>query len=160
MCADKDRGVFYRLAPIRSVAWVLRRGCWSGGNFGVVVERSVLLNSLALCLVVNGCLANRQGSASGKRTQGYPGPPWRFPPHSYPRAGGFSTTQGSPCTGRRVLHLVAHIRKTPVLSQLARTCKFGASVLFFWTVHCAAVGGFAAYGCGVPLAGAARLSPA
>ena len=31
---------------------------------------------------------------------------------------------------------------------------------FFWTVHCAAVGGCAAYGCGVPLAGAARLSPA
>ena len=31
---------------------------------------------------------------------------------------------------------------------------------FFWTVHCAAGSGFAAYGCGVPLAGAARLSPA
>ena len=34
------------------------------------------------------------------------------------------------------------------------------SDFFFWTVHCAAVGGFAAYGCGVPLAGTARLSPA
>ena len=34
------------------------------------------------------------------------------------------------------------------------------SDFFSWTVHCAAVGGFAAYGCGVPLAGAARLSPA
>ena len=31
------------------------------------------------------------------------------------------------------------------------------SVLFFWTVHCAAVGGSAAYGCGIPLAGAARF---
>ena len=31
------------------------------------------------------------------------------------------------------------------------------SALFFWTVHCAAVGGFAAYGCGVPLAGTARF---
>ena len=29
---------------------------------------------------------------------------------------------------------------------------------FSWTVHCAAVGGFAAYGCGVPLAGTARFS--
>ena len=52
--------------------------------------------------------------------------------------------------------MVAHIQKTPVLSQLARRRKFGASVLFFWTVHCAAVGGFAAYGCGVPLAGKAE----
>ena len=58
--------------------------------------------------------------------QGYPGSPWRFPPFSYTRAGGLSTTQGSPCAGRRVLHLVAHIRKTPVLSQLARRRKFGA----------------------------------
>ena len=31
------------------------------------------------------------------------------------------------------------------------------SVLFFWTVHRAAVGGFAAYGCGIPPAGAARF---
>ena len=31
------------------------------------------------------------------------------------------------------------------------------SDFFFWTVHCAAVGGFAAYGCGVPLAGTARF---
>ena len=54
MCADKDRGVFYRLAPHLSVARVLRRDCGSGGNFGVVVERPALLNSLALCLVVDG----------------------------------------------------------------------------------------------------------
>ena len=32
------------------------------------------------------------------------------------------------------------------------------SDFFSWTVHCAAVGGFAAYGCGVPLAGTARFS--
>ena len=34
--------------------------------------------------------------------------------------------------------------------------KFGAKRFFSWTVHCAAVGGSAAYGCGIPLAGAAR----
>ena len=32
------------------------------------------------------------------------------------------------------------------------------SDFFSWTVHCAAVGGFAAYGCGIPLAGTARFS--
>ena len=32
-----------------------------------------------------------------------------------------------------------------------------AQRLFFWTVHCAAVGGCAAYGCGIPPAGAARF---
>ena len=52
--ADKDREVFCRLAPDRSLARVLRRDCGSGGNFGVVVERSVLLKPLALCLVVDG----------------------------------------------------------------------------------------------------------
>ena len=49
ICADGTWGVFYRLAPDRSLARVLRRDCGSGGNFGVVVERPALLNSLALC---------------------------------------------------------------------------------------------------------------
>ena len=48
------RKIFYRLAPFRSVAPVLRRDCRSGADLGVGVERTVLLNSLALCLVVDG----------------------------------------------------------------------------------------------------------
>ena len=49
-----DLLIFCRLAPVRSVSWVLRRDCWSGRDLGVSVERSVLRNSLALCLVVDG----------------------------------------------------------------------------------------------------------
>ena len=45
---------FCRLAPDGSVAPVLRRDCRSGADLGVGVERTVLLNSLALCLVVDG----------------------------------------------------------------------------------------------------------
>ena len=37
-----------------------------------------------------------------------------------------------------------------------KTLSHRESVFFSWTVHCAAVGGSAAYGCGIPLAGAAR----
>ena len=45
--------VFYLLAPVCSLARVLHRDCWSDSDLGVVVERPVLLDSLALCLVVN-----------------------------------------------------------------------------------------------------------
>ena len=45
---------------------------------------------------------------------------------------------------------------TPVRTEGHRT-GVRPSGLFFWTVHRAAVGGFAAYGCGVPLAGTARF---
>ena len=38
-----------------------------------------------------------------------------------------------------------------------KTLSHRESVFFSWTVHCAAVGGSAAYGCGIPLAGAARF---
>ena len=44
--------------------------------------------------------------------------------------------------------------------RFKRTCthvQVRAQRLFFWTVHCAAVGGCAAYGCGIPPAGAARF---
>ena len=41
------------------------RVCQSGGNFGAVIERSVLLYSLALCLVVNGGLARRADEGVG-----------------------------------------------------------------------------------------------
>ena len=54
ICADEDRRVFYRLAPGRSLARVLRRDCRSGADLGVIIERPVFLNSLALCLVVDG----------------------------------------------------------------------------------------------------------
>ena len=111
MCADKTWVVFYRLAPNYLLARVLRRDCGSGADLGVVIERPVLLAPLArypgdgrglINGVRTGSPANRQGSASGKRTQGYPGPPWRFPPISYPRAGSISIAQGSPCAGRRL----------------------------------------------------------
>ena len=46
--------VFYLLAPVCSLARVLHRDCWSDSDLGVVVEMPVLLNSLALCLVVDG----------------------------------------------------------------------------------------------------------
>ena len=45
---------FCRLAPDGSHAPVLRRDCRSGADLGVVVERPVLLDSLALWLAVNG----------------------------------------------------------------------------------------------------------
>ena len=51
--------VFYRLAPVCSLAGVLRRDCQIGADFGVVVERPVLLDSLALCLVVDGSLTRQ-----------------------------------------------------------------------------------------------------
>ena len=84
MCADKIWVVFYRLAPVHSVARVLRRGCRSGGNLGAVIERPVLLAPLARYpgdrwgLGYSGRTenpANLQGSASGKRRGGYPGLP-------------------------------------------------------------------------------------
>ena len=50
----QNRAVFCRLAPDYSLARVLRRDCRIGADFGVVVERPVFLNSLALCLVVDG----------------------------------------------------------------------------------------------------------
>ena len=46
MCR-RNLPVFYWLAPDRSVAQVLRRGCRSGVDLGVVIERSVLLAPLA-----------------------------------------------------------------------------------------------------------------
>ncbi len=46
---------------------------------------------------------------------------------------------------------------TPVQQLCTHVQSCDQSGLFFWTVHCAAVGGFAAYGCGVPLAGTARF---
>ena len=45
--ADEDLMASYWLAPDCSVAQVLRHDCWSGGNFGVVIERPVLLAPLA-----------------------------------------------------------------------------------------------------------------
>ena len=120
------------------------RVCRSGRDFGVVVERSVLLNPLALCLVVNGgreaggcprrpasSADNRQGSASGKRMAGYPGPPWRFPPVSYPRAGGLSTAQGSPCAGRRLPGLCQHtFRTAPVLKPTCAKAQVRRQAIF------------------------------
>ena len=50
------------------------------------------------------------------------------------------------------------LEQPPYFKPTCALCASSApSVLFFWTVHCAAVGGFAAYGCGIPLAGAARF---
>ena len=47
-------------------------------------------------------------------------------------------------------------QKAPSLSKLVRTRKF-APAFFLLTAHCAAVGCCAAYGCGIPPAGAARF---
>ena len=127
--ADEDKRVFCRLAPdlgIRSalpprvpVCRKFRGKC-----------RKVCSSKFACALLGGGwglkaggyprrpasSADNRQGSASGKRMAGYPGPPWRFPPVSYPRAGGLSTAQGSPCAGRRLPGLCQHtFRTAPVL---------------------------------------------
>ena len=48
------------------------------------------------------------------------------------------------------------IRKTPVLKRTCANAQDRARRFFSWTVHCAAVGGCAAYGCGIPPAVAAR----
>ena len=138
--SDKDRMVFYRLAPDYSLARVLRRDCRSGRDLGVLVERPVLLAPLARYpgnrwglgyRGRTGNLANRQGSASGKRRERYPGPP-----------GGFLRT---PTRGQGVFRLPqvrrvavgdcpglasTHLGQPPYLSQLARRCKFGAQRFF------------------------------
>ena len=44
---------FCRLALIRSVAQVLRRGWQIGADLGAGAERTVLLNPLALCVAVD-----------------------------------------------------------------------------------------------------------
>ena len=140
--------VFYRLTPVRSLARVLRRDCWSDSDLGVVVERPVLLDSLALCLVVDEdkergghigpplrvrmrSLANRQGSASGKRRAGCPGPPWRFPPDFYTRAGSISTAQGPPCGGRRLSNLCRNrFRTAPVLKPTCTHVQVRRQAIF------------------------------
>ena len=72
-----------------------------------------------------------QGSASGKRSKGCPEPPTKSPPSPYtrepdPRDGG---ARREPAEDSRFQS--AHIRKTLVLSKLARTCKFAPSVFSF-----------------------------
>ena len=51
-----------------------------------------------------------------------------------------------------------HLTPTPVQQLCTHVQSCDQSVFSLWTVPCAAVGGFAAYGCGVPLAGTARFS--
>ena len=60
-------------------------------------------------------------------------------------------TGASPISHSRAIHAAGFVFPDFCRSLSPR------SVLFFWTVHCAAVGGSAAYGCGIPLAGAARF---
>ena len=72
-----------------------------------------------------------QGSASGKRSNGCPEPPTKSPPSPYtrepdPRDGG---ARREPVEDFRFQS--AHIRNTPVLSELARMCKFAPSVFSF-----------------------------
>ena len=72
-----------------------------------------------------------QGSASGKRSNGCPEPPTKSPPSPYTREpdlrdGG---VRREPAEDSRFQS--AHIRKTLVLSKLARTCKFAPSVFSF-----------------------------
>ena len=78
--------VFYRLAPHPSFAQVLRRGCGSGGNFGVVVERTVLLAPLARypgdrwSLEMGGCAhPPLRGYDGDPATGGHTGPPLQAP---------------------------------------------------------------------------------
>ena len=100
-------------------------------------------------------------SASEFRRTDLSTPTPKFPPdrHTRGQSGANAQVRREPVEDFPVL--VGNDSEDPRIKQ---TFALGAgsalSVLFFWTVHCAAVGGFAAYGCGVPLAGAARLSPA
>ena len=76
-------------------------------------------------------LANRQGSASGKRRAGYLEPPWRFPPDFYTRAGGISSAPGPACGGRRLPSLGRkRFRTAPVLKPTC-TCVHVRRLAFF-----------------------------
>ena len=59
--------------------------------------------------------------------------------------------------GKRFPIPVGTYSEDPRLKQTCTHVQVCAQRLFFWTVHCAAVGGCAAYGCGIPPAGAARF---
>ena len=87
-------------------------------------------------------------------------PPRNF--HQINNRGARPAQLSSPArAGRRPSSPVGIYSEDPRFKPNLHVCASSAlSVLFFWTVHCAAVGGSAAYGCGVPLAGAARLSSA
>ena len=81
-----------------------------------------------------GRLPERRGSGSGARRAGYPGPPRDFC-QTGSRGSGESKLPGWIAPGRRVLHLVAPMRKTFVFKQTCTHVQVCASVLFFWTVH-------------------------
>ena len=100
-------------------------------------------------------LSHRQGSASGKRSTQSRRVPTKLPPHQT-RGGMSFNCQGTARAGRGLLHLVGTDSEDPRIE--ANLCERARSrpAFFSWTVHCAAVGGCAAYGCGIPPAGAAR----
>ena len=129
---------FYRLAPDCSLARVLRRDCRSGRDLGVVIERPALLNSLALCLVVDGGLATRQGSASGKRRARYP----EFPrTNGFPKGNAFPSLtaarerQPSPAGGRRYAPARTDPPKRFFLLDRARPVLFLARPKREWGAH-------------------------
>ena len=148
MCADKARAASYRFAPIHSVAGVLRRDCQSGRNLGVVIERSVLLDSLALYLAVVGTRKGAdtqvrpyglerdagqiaQAAPAERERKGIRDLPGDFHQTSTRGQGGISSAQGSPCAGRSPPGFIGNDSgQPPYLSQLARTCKFGAKRFF------------------------------
>ena len=72
-----------------------------------------------------------QGSASGKRNKGCPEPPTKSPPNRTRGSQSSATEHVRREPAKDFRFQSAHIRKTPVLSELARTCKFAPSVFSF-----------------------------
>ena len=72
-----------------------------------------------------------QGSASGKRNKGCPEPPTKSPPNRTRGSQSSATEHVRREPAKDFRFQSAHIRKTLVLSKLARTCKFAPSVFSF-----------------------------
>ena len=68
-----------------------------------------------------------------------------------------STSQKTIACPKAIQNRRLHRYADPRTARRPEGAGASLSDFFSWTVHCAAVGGFAAYGCGVPLAGTARF---
>ena len=100
---------------------------------------------------------NHQASGSEKRSNSMRRPP-RRPPHHPPRDGSIDLAEDDSVPVGQAKSALAPIRRPPY-SNFARMCKVATKAFFlFGPCNRAAVGGFAAYGCGIPLAGTARFS--
>ena len=98
----------------------------------------------------------RIGERQRKEKQQVSGPPTKSPPNQT-RGEMYFKCRRMARAGRRFPIPVGTYSEYPRFKRTCTPVQVRAQRLFFWTVHCAAVGGCAAYGCGIPPAGAARF---